>query len=107
MPGTFSILAALALLGAGTYLMRFSGAKLGSRLALSARAEKMLNDAATTLLFSVALATAFFEGGHFAGLARITGVAVAVILAWRKVPLIFVIIAAAAVTSMLRLLGVP
>lgn len=107
MPGTFTILAALALLGAGTYLMRFSGAKLGSRLALSTRAEKMLNDAATTLLFSVALASAFFEGEHFAGMARVAGVTVAVILAWRKVPLIFVILAAAAVTSILRFLGVP
>jgi len=106
VPGTFTILAALALLGAGTYLMRFSGAKLGSRLALSERAEKMLNDAATTLLFSVALATTFFAGEDFSGFARVAGVAVAVILAWRKVPLIFVIIAAAAVTSVLRLLGV-
>lgn len=107
MPDTFTILAALALLGSGTYLMRFSGAKLGNRLALSARAEKMLNDAATTLLFSVALAAAFFEGEHFAGMARVAGVAVAVFLAWRKVPLIFVILAAAAVTSLLRFLGVP
>ena len=107
MPGTLTILAALALLGAGTYLMRFSGAKLGNRLALSERAQNMLNDSATTLLFSVALASAFFEGEHFAGMARVTGVAVAVLLAWRKVPLIFVILAAAAVTSLLRFVGVP
>jgi len=107
MPGTLTILAALALLGAGTYLMRFSGAKLGNRLALSERAQNMLNDSATTLLFSVALAAAFFEGEHFAGMARVTGVAVAVLLAWRKVPLIFVILAAAAVTSLLRFVGVP
>lgn len=106
MPGTFTLLAALALLGAGTYLMRFSGAKLGSRLALSEHVEKVLNDAATTLLFSVALATALFEGVHFAGIARVAGVAIAVILAWRKVPLICVIFAAAAVTSLLRLLGI-
>lgn len=106
MPGTFTILAALAVLGAGTYLMRFAGAKLGSRLVLSERAGKMLNDAATTLLFSVALATTFFEAGHFAGIARVTGVAVAVILAWRQFPLIFVILAAATITSLLRFLGI-
>ena len=106
MSDILTLLAALALLGAGTYLMRFSGAKLGSRLALSERAEKILNDAATTLLFSVALATAFFEGEHFAGMARVAGVAAAVILSWRKVPLIFVILAAAAVTSALRFMGV-
>ncbi|SQC93625.1 Uncharacterised protein [Cedecea neteri] len=40
--------------------MRFSGAKLGSKLALSDRAQKLLNDGATTLLFSVALATTLF-----------------------------------------------
>jgi len=107
MPGTWTILAALAVLGAGTYLMRFSGAKLGSRLVLSERAGKMLNDAATTLLFSVALATTFFEAEHFAGMARVAGVGVAVLLAWRKVPLIIVILAAAAVTALLRFLGVP
>jgi len=107
MPGTLTILAALAVLGAGTYLMRFAGAKLGSRLVLSERAGKMLNDAATTLLFSVALATTFFEAEHFAGMARVTGVAVAVFLAWRKVPLIIVILTAAAVTALLRFLGVP
>ncbi|WP_299999810.1 AzlD domain-containing protein [uncultured Cedecea sp.] len=107
MSGTFTILAALALLAAGTYLMRFTGAKLGSRLVLSERAGNMLNDAATTLLFSVALATTFFEAEHFAGMARVAGVAIAVFLAWRKVPLIIVILAAATVTAMLRFLGVP
>ncbi|SQC17503.1 inner membrane protein [Klebsiella pneumoniae] len=43
--------------------------------------------------FSVALATTFYEGAHFAGMARVLGVAFAVFLAWRKVPLIGVIIA--------------
>ncbi|WP_312740187.1 AzlD domain-containing protein [Cedecea neteri] len=106
MTNTFTVLAGLAVLSAGTWLMRFSGAKLGSKLALSERSQKLLNDGATTLLFSVALATTFFEGAHFAGYARFAGVAVAVFLAWRKVPLIFVIIAAALVTALLRLAGV-
>ncbi|ATF92714.1 AzlD domain-containing protein [Cedecea neteri] len=106
MTNTFTVLAGLAVLSAGTWLMRFSGAKLGSKLALSDRAQKLLNDGATTLLFSVALATTFFEGSHFAGYARFAGVAVAVFLAWRKVPLIFVIIAAALVTALLRLAGI-
>lgn len=52
--------------------------------------------------FSVALATTFYEGAHFAGMARVLGVAFAVFLAWRKVPLIGVIIAAAVVTALLR-----
>ncbi|TSJ53656.1 AzlD domain-containing protein [Atlantibacter subterranea] len=96
----------IAVLSAGTYLMRLGGAKLGSRLALSERAQALLSDAATVLLFSVALATTFYEGEHFAGMARVLGVAFAVFLAWRKMPLIVVIIAAAAITALLRLAGI-
>lgn len=51
----------IALLSAGTYLMRLGGAKLGSRLALSERSQALLSDAATVLLFSVALATTFMK----------------------------------------------
>ena len=95
----------MAILSAGTYLMRLGGAKLGSRLALSERSQALLSDAATVLLFSVALATTFYEGEHFAGMARVLGVGFAVFLAWRKMPLIVVIISAAVVTAMLRLAG--
>ncbi|HBZ74588.1 MAG TPA: branched-chain amino acid transport, partial [Leclercia adecarboxylata] len=48
----------------------------------------------------------FYEGEHFAGMARVLGVAFAVFLAWRKVPLIGVIVAAAVVTALLRLAGI-
>jgi len=96
----------IAVLSLGTYLMRLGGAKLGNRLALSERSQALLSDAATVLLFSVALATTFYEGEHFAGMARVLGVAFAVFLAWRKLPLIVVIIAAAIVTALLRLAGI-
>ncbi|HAT1648381.1 TPA: AzlD domain-containing protein [Raoultella planticola] len=95
----------MAILSAGTYLMRLGGAKLGSRLALSERSQTLLSDAATVLLFSVALATTFYEGEHFAGMARVLGVGFAVFLAWRKMPLIVVIVSAAVVTALLRLAG--
>ena len=95
----------MAILSAGTYLMRLGGAKLGSRLALSERSQALLSDAATVLLFSVALATTFYEGEHFAGMARVLGVGFAVFLAWRKMPLIVVIISAAVITALLRLAG--
>lgn len=96
----------IAILSAGTYLMRLGGAKLGNRLALSERSQALLSDAATVLLFSVALATTFYEGDHFAGMARVLGVAFAVFLAWRKMPLIVVIVAAAVVTALLRVAGI-
>ncbi len=99
-------IAGIAILSLGTYLMRLGGAKLGSRLAFSERAQALLSDAATVLLFSVALATTFYEGEHFAGMARVLGVGLAVFLAWRKMPLIVVIIAAAVATALLRMAGV-
>ncbi len=74
-------IAGIAILSLGTYLMRLGGAKLGNRLAFSERSQALLSDAATVLLFSVALATTFYEGAHFAGMARVLGVAFAVFLA--------------------------
>ncbi len=99
-------IAGIAILSLGTYLMRLGGAKLGNRLAFSERSQALLSDAATVLLFRRP-ATTFYEGAHFAGMARVLGVAFAVFLAWRKVPLIGVIIAAAVVTALLRLAGMP
>ena len=95
----------IAILSAGTYLMRLGGAKLGSRMALSERSQALLSDAATTLLVAVALASMLYEGGHFAGMARVLGVMFALFLAWRKMPLIVVILAAAVITALLRLAG--
>ncbi|ALB61160.1 Inner membrane protein [Cronobacter condimenti 1330] len=107
MASTMTLLAGIAVLSVGTWLMRFSGAKLGNKLALSERAQGLLSDAATTLLFAVALAATFYEGESFAGMARVLGVGFALFLAWRKAPLIVVIAAAAVVTALLRLAGMP
>ena len=96
----------IAILSLGTYLMRLGGAKLGSRLALSERSPALRSDAATGQQFSGALATTFYEGEHFAGMARVLGVGFAVFLAWRKLPLIVVIVAAAVVTALLRMAGI-
>ncbi|WP_312691502.1 AzlD domain-containing protein [Kosakonia sp.] len=100
------IISGIAILSVGTYLMRLGGAKLGSRLALSERSQALLSDAATTLLFAVALAATLYESNHFAGMARVLGVLFALFLAWRKMPLIVVILSAAVVTALLRLAGI-
>lgn len=105
MANTTLIIFGIAILSAGTYLMRLGGAKLGNKLALSERSQALLSDAATTLLFAVALAATLYEGEHFAGMARVLGVMFALFLAWRKMPLIVVIISAAVVTALLRLAG--
>ncbi|STV22492.1 inner membrane protein [Klebsiella pneumoniae subsp. pneumoniae] len=86
--------------------MRLGGAKLGNRLAFSERSQALLSDAATVLLFPSPWPPLSMRGAHFAGMARVLGVAFAVFLAWRKVPLIGVIIAAAVVTALLRLAGI-
>lgn len=99
------VIIGIAVLSVGTYLMRFGGAKLGNKLALSERSQALLSDAATTLLFAVALAATLYEGEHFAGMARVLGVMFALFLAWRKMPLIVVILSAAVVTALLRLAG--
>ena len=101
------VIAGIALLAVGTYLMRFAGYRLGSRMQMSETVRNMLSDAATVLLLAVAVTTALFEGSHFAGVARIAGVLFAVFLAWRRTPLILVIIGAAVMTALLRFLGVP
>ena len=100
------LIAGIALLAVGTYVMRFAGYKLGSRMPLSERARAMLSDAATVLLLAVAVTTALFEGTDFSGIARVAGVLFAVFLAWRRAPLIIVIVGAAVMTALLRYLGV-
>lgn len=105
MANTMLVMIGIAVLSVGTYLMRFGGARLGNKLALSERAQALLSDAATTLLLAVALVATLYEGEHFAGMARVLGVMFALFLAWRKMPLIVVILSAAVVTALLRLVG--
>ncbi|WP_432414095.1 AzlD domain-containing protein [Pantoea allii] len=101
------IIAGIALLAAGTYAIRYAGVKLGNRLPVSERTQHMLSDAATVLLLAVAATATLFEGQHFAGMARLLGVSFALILAWRKAPLIVIILGAACMTALLRYLNVP
>ena len=101
------LLTGIFLLAVGTFLMRFVSSPLGNRIALPEEWQQRLSDAATTLLLAVALIATFFHDDHFAGAARIGGVAVAVIMTLRRLPLIAVIVSAAAVTALLRYLGIP
>lgn len=59
-------------------------------------------------LLGALLATSTFTSGRDAVLdARVLGVAVAALLLWRRAPFLLVVIAGAAVTAGLRLLGMP
>lgn len=99
------LITGIAILSLGTYLMCLGGARLSNRLVFSERSRALLSDAATVLLFSVALVTIFCGGAYLAGMMCVLGVAVTMFLAWCKVPLIGAIIAIAMVTALLHLAG--
>ena len=94
-------------LAAGTYLLRLAGPLLRDRFELPARVNQLLTLAAVALLAALIATQAFTDGGAFAGWARPAGVAVGAVLAWRRLPFVVVVIAAAGSAAVLRLLGVP
>jgi len=103
---THLLIIGIAILAGGTYALRLAGVMLGRKMSFSEGTRALLSDAATTLLLAVAVIATLFEGAHFAGFARVLGVGVGLVLAWRKCPLIFVLLSAAAATALLRLAGI-
>jgi branched-subunit amino acid transport protein len=101
------VVAGMAILAAGTYAFRLSGQLLRARISFPPRAGKLLEAAAVILLAALVATTALTVRHGFAGFARPAGVVAGGILAWRKAPFLVVVIAAAATTAVLRLLGVP
>jgi branched-subunit amino acid transport protein len=95
------------LLAAGTYAFRLAGVLLAGRLTLPDRVRRVLPLAAAALLAALAATAALTEGAGFAGVARPAGVLVGVLLAWRRAPLILVVVAAAVTAAALRLAGLP
>ena len=101
------VVAGIATLSAGTLAFRLSGPALRQRLAFPPWAERLLEAAAVVMLAALVAITALTKGHGFAGLARPAGVLVGGVLAWRKAPFLIIVIAAAATTALVRLLGVP
>ena len=101
------LIAAIVVLGAGTYSMRLGGVLLRGRLKLSATVQRVLQMAAAALLAALAGTAALMAGAEFAGVARPAGVLVGGVLAWRRAPFVVVVLAAAATAALLRLAGVP
>ncbi|MFY1699015.1 AzlD domain-containing protein [Solwaraspora sp. WMMA2101] len=102
-----TVLAVVLALAVGTYAFRVTGVLLADRLTLPAPLRRLLPIAAATLLAALAATAALTESAGFAGYARPVGVLVGVVLACRRAPFILVVVAAAATTAVLRLLGVP
>jgi branched-subunit amino acid transport protein len=105
MPGSPLLIAAMLMLAAGTFAFRLAGRFLRARVAFPPQAERLLEVATVVLLSALVATTALTEGHGFAGFARPAGVLTGGILAWRKAPFLVVIIGAAAMTAVLRLLG--
>jgi branched-subunit amino acid transport protein len=100
-----SVLAVLVL-AVGTYAFRVVGPLLRKRVELPKRVEELMSTAALVLLVALVATAALMDGRQFAGVALPVGVLVGGLLAWRKAPFIVVVIAAAATTAGVRLLGV-
>jgi branched-subunit amino acid transport protein len=100
------LVAGLCLLSAGTFACRLSGRLLRQRITFPARAERLLAEGAVVMLAALVATTALTKGHGFAGYARPAGVLAGGLLAWRKAPFLVIVLAAAAVTAVLRLLGV-
>jgi branched-subunit amino acid transport protein len=98
---------AIVALAALTYAMRLAGPLLRGRVTVPPTAERLFADSATVLLIALAATSALTAGHGFAGWARPAGVLVGGLLAARRAPFPVVVVAAAAVTALLRLAGLP
>jgi branched-subunit amino acid transport protein len=98
---------AIAALAAGTYALRLAGPLLRSRLAVPEAVHRYLSLSAVALLAALVATAALLAGADFAGWARPAGVLVGAVLAWRRLPFVVVVIAAATTAALLRLAGIP
>jgi len=99
------LVAAIALLGAGTLVVKSVGPVLASGRTLPASLELVVGVLPPALLAAL-VATGTF--GAEAGLvvdARAAGLAVAAVALWRRAPFVVVVLGAAATTAVLRSLG--
>jgi branched-subunit amino acid transport protein len=101
-----TLVAAVLLLAVGTYGFRAVGPVLRSRVTFPARGERLLGAASVVVLTALMAVLALTQGHHVAGYARPAGVVVGAVLAWRKAPFLVCVLAAAAVTALLRLGGI-
>lgn len=104
MDNPWLILSGILLLAGGTYLMRASGALLKGKVILSDNTKALFSAAAIVILFSVAVTSTVFEGNHVSDIPKIIGVLVAGILTWYQKPFILIVLSAAVITALLRLI---
>ncbi|QIX28365.1 AzlD domain-containing protein [Nocardioides sp. JQ2195] len=107
MISTPVLIGSAVLLGLGTFAFRAAGPLLHARVQVSPPVQALMSMSATVLLVALAVTAAVFDGSAPGGWARVAGVTVAVLLAWRRAPFVLVVLLAAGTTAALRLLGLP
>ncbi|MBF6126767.1 AzlD domain-containing protein [Nocardia brasiliensis] len=100
------LVAGMFALAAGTFAFRWAGPALRERIRFPARIVRVLEVGAVVLLAALVAVTALPAGTDHLGFALPAGVLVAGVLAWRKLPILVVILAAAGTTALLRFLGI-
>lgn len=98
---------AIVVLAAGTFALRFAGPALRSRVDLPEEVEALLATAVVVLLAALVATASLTRDQGLADAARPAGVLVGGLLAWRRAPLVAVVLAAAGTAAGLRLLGAP
>ncbi|MEE3849116.1 AzlD domain-containing protein [Gordonia sp. LSe1-13] len=96
----------VAVLAVGTYLIRLAGPALRNRFEVSPRAAAVMDRGAIVLLVGVAITGALFVGQDLVGWARPAGVAVGIVAALCRAPIIVVVLLAAGTAAGLRACGV-
>ncbi|TDD66434.1 AzlD domain-containing protein [Jiangella aurantiaca] len=104
---TTTLVAAVLVLGVGTFAFRYAGPALRERMTLPPRAEQLLGVSTIVLLAALVATATMLDGREFDSIARPAGVVVGAVLAWRRAPFVVVVLAAAGTAAVLRLLGVP
>jgi len=101
-----TLVVVIAVLAVGTYAMRLAGVLVRDRLELPETVAWLLPLATVALLAALAATWTLTEAGRFAGVARPVGVLVGAVAAWRRLPFVVVVLAAAVTTAALRAFGV-
>ena len=100
-----SIWIVIAALAASTAALRLAGPlALGGR-SLPARAMNVVELLASALLAALVVVETFGRGGSLTLDARVLGAAFAAVAVWRRAPMIVVVLGAAAVTAIARLVS--
>ena len=90
------------LLGAGAFLCKFAGLIVLGGRSLPPVVDRCLMLIPAALLSALIVNDTFADGRNLVVDARVAGVAAASVLAWRRAPLVLVIVVGAAVTAGVR-----